>query len=377
MPCAMPPTAAPTDFSLGLDFLRRHGARRTQPEAPRPGRPTVLADNAEDEGAARPELQAPRVELDYEVALRDWKPRRISTCGGWAEWEGWGLRPRRFIDGKDVGRAVGWLRSPSGSPIPLRFSVIGAIAVSNDGSRLCNSWSTAQPMLSMVTSCFEPEDVAAFRAALASLPTPIQLQDVACPVDEMGWDWERVAGRTRAESRRQMLNLEKQAIAHEADTPTLVDGRLDDHAGGFSFETQCVLGLIKNHRLDYFSGQDAPWQAFYALEPGQRTPAFAINLEVARRWVVTWFVRLCGSDGTLPDSGVVRVEVSREFFEGHCSFEDVDRWSRLICQYRCTDASYGRAAISIAPIVRAEELLGATFPAFEPLLGKFYRATRI
>jgi len=334
-------------------------------------------DSAEVEEQARPEIKAPPVELDYEVAPSQWKPRRVSSCGGWSEWQAWPKRPRRFIDGKDVGRTVAWLRSAGGFPIPLRFSVIGAIAVSNEANRLSNSWSTAQPMLSMITSCFEIEEIAAFRQALAELPTPILLQDVACPRDEMGWDWERVAGRTRAESRRQMLDLEKQAIAHDADTPTLVDGRLDDHAGGFSFETQCVLGLIKNHRLDYFSGQDQPWQAFYDLEPGERSPAFAIQLDSAKRWVVTWFVRLCGSDGKLPDSGVVRVELSRDFFEGHCTFEDVDRWSRLVCQYRCTDASYGRAAISIAPIVRAEELLGATFPAFEPLLGRFYRATKI
>jgi len=371
------PTTAATAFAPGLDFLHRHQARRTQATPAPPGRPAIVPDNAEDETQARPELQAPRVELDFEVPTEAWKPRRISTCGGWAEWGSWAMRPRRFIDGKDVGRTVAWLRSQDGFPIPLRFSVIGAIAVSNQDNRLCNSWSHAQPMLSMVTSGFEPSEVAAFREALADLPTPIALQDVVCPHDEMGWDWERVAGRTRAESRRQMLDLEKQAIAQDADTPTLVDGRLDDHRGGFSFETQCVLGLIKNHRLDYFSGQDAPWQAFYALEPGERTPAFAIKLESANRWVVTWFVRLCGSDGKLPDSGVVRVEVSRDFFEGHCCFEDVDRWSRLVCQYRCTDASYGRAAISIAPIVRAEELLGATFPSFEPLLGKFYRATRI
>lgn len=374
MPCVMPTNAA---LSPGLDFLRRHGARRTQATPTRPGQPIALEDNAEDEAPERPELKAPRVDLEYETPLESWKPRRISTCGGWAEWDDWSLRPQRFVDGKDVGRVVAWLRSQDGFPIPLRFSVIGAIAVSNSCSRLSNAWSMAQPMLSMVTSCFEPAEVAAFRDALAALPTPILLQDVACPVDEMGWDWERVAGRTRAESRRQMLGLEKKAIAHQADVPTLVDGRLDDHAGGFSFETQCVLGLIKNHRLDYFSGQDAPWQAFYDLEPGERTPVFAIELAAARRWVVTWFVRLCGSDGKLPDSGVVRVEVSREFFEGHCTFEDVDRWSRLVCQYRCTDSSYGRASISIAPIVRAEELLGATFPAFEPLLGRFYRATRI
>lgn len=90
--------------------------------------------------------------------------------------------------------------------------------------------------------------------------------------------------------------------------------------------------------------------------------------------VVSWYVRLSGSAGTTPNWGLVRVEASLQWFEA--SGRDwgfVDRLSRTIIEYRCRERSYGRAAVSLHPIVRAEESLGALFSATGALVSRFYR----
>jgi len=49
----------------------------------------------------------------------------------------------------------------------------------------------------------------------------------------------------------------------------------------------------------------------------------------------------------------------------------------LICQYRCTDKSYQRASVSLYPIQRAEECLGALFTGAETIINRFYSLTQL
>jgi hypothetical protein len=85
-------------------------------------------------------------------------------------------------------------------------------------------------------------------------------------------------------------------------------------------------------------------------------------------------VRLCGANGELPNWGAVRLELPQPFFEDTLSrdWSCVDAYSRLVCEYRCRDSGYGRAPVSLHPIVRAEQSLGALFQPVETLVQQFY-----
>jgi hypothetical protein len=77
----------------------------------------------------------------------------------------------------------------------------------------------------------------------------------------------------------------------------------------------------------------------------------------------------------MPSWGLVRVEAPLAWFARHGSWALVDRLSRAIYVWRCRDASYGRAPVSLHPVVRAEELLGALFIPHGVLTSRFYRLT--
>jgi hypothetical protein len=87
-------------------------------------------------------------------------------------------------------------------------------------------------------------------------------------------------------------------------------------------------------------------------------------------------VRLAGAHGSLPNWGLVRVELPLLWFErlgDAAGLEHVNRLSLALCEYRCRERSYGRQAVSLHPIVRAEQLLGALFGHGTQLASRFYR----
>ena len=53
----------------------------------------------------------------------------------------------------------------------------------------------------------------------------------------------------------------------------------------------------------------------------------------------------------------------------------VNQLSLAIYDYRCRERSYDRAAVSLHPIVRAEESLSALFSSMGSLTNRFYRLT--
>ena len=92
--------------------------------------------------------------------------------------------------------------------------------------------------------------------------------------------------------------------------------------------------------------------------------------------IVTWYLRLSDGVGTTPTWGFVRVEVSQDWFNNKRQDENfVNRLSRVIYEYRCKESSYSRAPVSIHPIVRAEESLGAQFQPTGRIIADFYRKT--
>jgi len=133
--------------------------------------------------------------------------------------------------------------------------------------------------------------------------------------------------------------------------------------------------MIKGHYRDYL--HDQGWRTYYQLRIGQRTPAFFLkqkNIEV-----VSWYLRMDGTQSDLPNWGVVRLEIPAAFFEQKLGkdWSYINRLSRVICEYRCKDASYLRASVSLYPIQRAEECLGALFTGADTIVQRFYNLTHL
>ena len=168
--------------------------------------------------------------------------------------------------------------------------------------------------------------------------------------------------------------LDEAVLDLVANVPTVVDGRLEPRVGGFDSSCSPVFGVIKTHRETYL--HPLGLQILYRLEPGKRSPAFAMRRSTSRRLpVVSWYVRLAGGAASMPSWGYVRVEASLKFFEDRQQqdFSVLDRLSQTLYRYRCRQPSYGRAPVSLHPIVRGEASLGALFTPFGVLRSRFYR----
>jgi hypothetical protein len=336
----------------------------------------------------------------------------------------WAERPARFVDGKDVGQTVACLNSPSGTIVPVRLSEIGSIVMSVHDGELRREFVAAERVVSMVASAFPWEEMEALAAELsahnfrllAARPPGGELSDV---IEDM-----RKAAQNR--SLDEMEVLEELAVAQDSETPTIVDGRLERRSGGLNPEHHSpVFGVVKTHRKIYLHSQGM--RLLYRLAPGERTPAFFIRQpedseaprgdaatgrdnttlrepvasgvaartdtalqaaeqeETVKFPVVSWYVRLSGGEGMMPDWGLVRVEASLKWFlaRGYGSREQVyqsgsdfiNQLSRTLYEYRCRETDYERAAVSLHPIVRAESSLGSLFSPSGMLRSRFYRLT--
>jgi hypothetical protein len=351
---------------MGIDFLGLYGARRMRNYE---AQPLLLGDGLAM--AERPQDAPDPHDLSLEQAADDWQPiniRRVTMPNPW------GYRPRRFIDGKDVGRTVAWLQSRMGYPVPVRLSEIGAVVMRDVGGQLRREFSAVEKVVSLVADLFPWDEIEGFAAALHErnfrlLPVNVQPADYS-------FDFERMRIATQNRSQDEMLWLECRALMNDGETPTLVDGRLEPRAGAFDTASLPVAGVIKSHSQNYL--HDQGWRTFYQLAPGERTPAFL--LRNPRLSVVSWYLRLDGARGEMPNWGIVRVEIAEPFRQAQLG-EDwrayIDQLSRLLCDYRCRDESYGRAVVTIQPIQEAEHSLGSLFADADALVNMFYRMTNL
>lgn len=393
-------------------FFQQYGGRRLDE-----GDPPVPAWGDTGGGASQP----PEVDIDVEEDGSRWTPKGTLLHPNWRARD-WAERPVRFVDGKDVGQTVACLNSPSGTIIPVRLSEVGSIVMSVRDGELRREFVAVERVVSMVASAFpwEEMETLAYQLSahnfrlLAARPPGGELSDV---IEDM-----RKAAQNR--SLDEMEVLEELAVAQDPETPTVVDGRLERRSGGLNPEHHSpVFGVIKTHRKVYLHSQGM--RLLYRLAPGERTPAFIIHEsdeaeeqqegedagqdDPAQRGgdaavsgadatpqtvvqgtkvkfpVVSWFVRLSGGEGVTPDWGLVRVEASLKWFAArgygsrervHQSGSDfINRLSRTLYEYRCREANYARAAISLHPIVRAESSLGSLFSPGGMLRSRFYRLT--
>jgi len=103
---------------MSLRFFSEHGALRAEagPQLPELLW-TVPGGDPEDENE--------RIDLDAEVKAAEWAPISPDPGPGFVSAR-WTERPRRFVDGKDLGEVVAWLRTREGYPLPVRLSQLGA-----------------------------------------------------------------------------------------------------------------------------------------------------------------------------------------------------------------------------------------------------------
>lgn len=352
---------------MGLDFVKNYGGCRLELydlHSP------LLEETTDEDEQQDPE----GVDLDYEVRDRgiDWEPINLNYSGNWRP-SNWHERPVRFVDGKDVGETIAWVRSPAGQPVPIRLSQIGSISMRVENGECRREFEVVERVVSMAVDLFPWTEVESFAAALQE--NGFRLLPAPPPSGTPSYDFETMRKRANNRSNTEMEVLEEAAIAHSDGEPTIVDGRLSPRTGGFDKDRSPVFGVIKTQRQNYLHRQGM--LVLQGLEVGQRTPVFSISR--GRLPVVSWYVRLSGGGGATPSCGIVRVEASQSWFEARGSYDwdFVNQLSRTIYEYRCRERSYDRAAVSLHPIVRGEESLGSLFAPLSILTNRFYRLTQL
>ena len=353
---------------MGLEFLSEHGGSRVRsyPDQPELG---LDDDQADQEGGSGEE------EVDHDYEARPWVP--ISVDGAAIDWD---EAPRRFVDGCHVGHTVAWLRDAEGHPVPLMLAEIGGVCMEREGRDLRRSFHIVERVVALAIDPFAWHEVEDFAVALAD--SGFRLLPAALPKVEGGgraasYDFEVMRKRAQNRSNYEMEVLEEAALCQHAEVPTVVDGRLEPRVNSNKALQRCpIVGVIKQQRKGYLHAKG--WRTYYQLEPAQRTPAFLIRSTSEKKTipVVSWYLKLDGELGTLPNWGVVRVEIAEAYFHriGR-DFGQVDRLSHALYQMRCRLAAYRRGPVSLEPIVRAEESLRALFSSPSWLAQHFYRLT--
>jgi hypothetical protein len=343
-----------------IEFFRQHQSHRIRAYDALP----VLLDD----GLTLSDEE--QVDWDVEMPRDDWQPRDVALALAPPNWP---LQPCRFIDGKDVGDTVAWLQSEEGYPVPVRLSQIGAIAMRVVNGELRREDDVPmERVVSMIVDLFPWDEIEDLARDLRT--SGFRLLPSELPLDKSQmFDFERMRKTTQNRSNDEMIRLERQTLAKVTDVVTVVDGRLEPRAGAFDAATSPVIGVIKTHSRNYLHAQG--WRVFYNLKPGQRTPAVLLEGGKLKLPVITWYLRLEGERGELPNWGIVRLEIAKQFFDGPLAGEWValDRLSRIIREFRCRDSRYGRAPVSLQPIQRAEESLGSLFTDSGTLAQHFYR----
>jgi hypothetical protein len=324
--------------------------------------PMMLPSNDADLGS---------VDLSYEEP-NTWNPIPFDRITGWRVGE-WPYSPQRFVDGKDVGKIAARLYTDEGWPIPVRISMIGGIAMRLQDRELRVERKKVEFVVTMVTQPFPWADVEEF--AIHMQKEKFRLLPVQVAQSTSIWEYEQLVQASHNRSREEMGGLEASVLAHGADVPTIVDGLLDSHSGGFDPKANPVFGVVKTHHRIMLDA--SRHKLLYKLNIGERLPAFvhASNKGIT---VLTWYLKIAQGGGQSDLDGIVRIEVALEWYEKYAMHTNfIDLISRAVMAYRCRRSNYSRQNISLDPIVICEDRLSAVFGNYTRLLDKFYYLTRI
>jgi hypothetical protein len=371
-----------------MDLLHRYNGRRSAGYGEFggfAGMPLVSREDSQDTD------EEDIVERDFELPLDQWQALSTSSRCPQIPGQTWQWMPRRFVDGKKVGLTGAWMETPDGYPVPIWVGQVGATAIRAVVSgeppaigELCLE-AEMRPVERVV--CFEAGlfpwvDVESFAAVLQASGYRLLIANRNPKKIIHPFDFEALQKMVNNRSQEEMFRLEQQAIRGKGKPylPTVTDGRLADHQGAFPSNAP-LYGVIKtHHNWNYL--HDEGWRIFSRLQPFERTPAIAISSKNLK--VITWYVRLNSNGLGGPHEGIIRVEVQRTFFvdqigkeTGFCAGGFVDRLSRILAHYQTRDSSYGRAAVTLLPIQRAEDSLGACFCPSERVVSEFYHMAQI
>lgn len=358
---------------MTIPFFSQHGGQRgTTSDGPE-----LAIDSADNRASDDDDSEAgEQVELDTEVDPQRWSPLSLEVPPDFQPRDFPG-RPRRFVDGKDVGQVVAVVRAPAGYPLPVRLSQIGAVVMVDEDGALRRRAEVVERAVTLITQPFPWEQIEGLAIALQT--HGLRLVHARSPAvdDEAAlFDYRLSRKVTFNASNNEMKQLEEGLAAQlEADSalaasqgPTVIDGRLEPRFAGRD-QASAVIGVVKTHQRRYL--HPLGLQARYALRPRQRTPLF--TLTTGSFPVVSFYLRFASG---LPDDGVVRVELPRGAYHAIPAGERrgyIDRLAATLYAYRCRQEDYGRAAVSLHPIVRAEESLGALLQPMNRLVSQFYR----
>src|SRR5579884_594457 len=344
------------EAAMGWNFLHQYGGRRLRQYAEQPPLEPIVESDVEEE---------PKADLAFEMPLDAWKPCPIP-----AESIDRNALPQRFIDGCHWGQTVAWLRDSLSYPIPVRLAEIGGVCLRSNGHSLRRESVYVERIVCLIVDSFPQAEVEAFKADLAKFN--IRLSPALPPKigeqRQLTYDLARMDQRAYTQAQVEMRVLEERALGQDTETLSLVDGPL-----GRLMHPRAI-GVIKQHRTNYLGLHPQCWSVFYNLEPGQRTPAFLLTSQ--GQPVVSWYLKLDGASGTMPNWGIVRVEISCNHFESQrCRFRYLDRISSALLHLRCRQNSYARAPVSMEPIVYAEKSLKSLLTPPAILAQRFYHLT--
>ncbi len=343
---------------MGLDFLLHYGGRRLRQYVEQPPLDSPTDGDEAEEG--------PKAALDFEAPPDAWQPRSVV-----ADTIDPAALPQRFIDGCHYGRTIACLSDSARHPIPVRLAEIGGVCMGIDGRSLRREFAHIERIVCLIVDPFPWHEVEDFAASLTEkidmrlLPA---LPPMIGETRQLTYDYASMEQRTYTQAQVEMRVLEELVLGQDLETLSLVDGPLG------RLEHPRAIGVIKQHRKNYLGLHQQCWQAFYDLEPGQRTPAFGLRSQSMP--VISWYLKLDGAHGAMPNWGIVRVEISVEHFESQGSdFDYLNRVSNALLHLRCRQGSYARAPVSLGPIVRAEESLKSLLTPPATLAQRFYHLT--
>jgi hypothetical protein len=322
-------------------------------------------------------------DFDIETPSDQWAPITPAEAPAKAD-EG----PRRFIDGSHIGHAVLSIRSPEiGCAVPLMLSEVGGIAMNWERRGFVRDFFGLERVVSMVADLFPWDQIEVLARALRHLPGyPLRLLPANRPDSGSLFDYEQMRKQAQNRSNQEMADWEAIALSSDRDRPVVVDGRLEPRLRmAEAANRSLVVGVIKQHAVPYLHPQG--FRALLDLRPGQRTPVFRIGRRKTNDGkimdlslpVVSWYVKLGGVSQVGPNYGFVRVEVAWVHFQRWASDQKgfTDRLSRWLIDARCRQTSYSRMAVTLEPIVRAEDSLKSLFTPFTVLRNRFYLAAGV
>lgn len=365
----------------GLKFIKNYEGRRIESEF---GLKPFLVEEDEEQTT-----EETNINLSLESEIGHWQSINPQLPKSWRV-QDWQSRPVRFVDGKDVGQTIARLRGTDGSFVAIRLAEIGSVVMKIVNGELRREFTQVERVLAMNTAVFPWEEVENF--ALALREHDIFLLPTKRTPEEFQMNFEKIKKFTQRRSMQEMMTLEEFALAQRSDIPTIVDGTLKDHESGFDATKSPVFGVVKTQQRLYVDRQGQ--EILFSLPEAQRTPAFSFAYDTSRVGekiktrlpIVAWYMRLCDGESVEPNVGIVRVEVSQKWFanKGYgeteinaAGREFINQLTRTIYEYRCRQKNYRRMKISLEPIVRAEESLGALFCPPNYLKNKFYRLTEL